>query len=562
MKRKHQRLVLGLAALAAIGGASGLALSALESEPAPVPADDEARIAALPSVEAVDEMLTGFIDYGECDSMGIIVTLRRVLDERDAMLREFAAGKAKAEAEVQRLWEEAQRFYRADGGFDVLPIDEVVARRKAAAKEIADLRAKLATAPKETRVMQVTQTGEHFCETQCDVRKDYRSGSAKLVTKVAAMEADLADLRAENARLQTELAAARAENEQWPDQIAAALNSTADKIGRTPSMIAGHVRREHEEHTRKDAMFRKACDERDAARAENERLRADQSAVARRELEAVMEEVDDELVNACGRHASACGKRDGLRIAFRSIADRLAALPQPKPAAEPVPAFDGDPKDSAFLKDWQPQVAPVALEVVAEKAAEWLTLCSHNDDKDSGTHSKVAHDLRAAIRPATGNMHPVLYWLDDGKFARAMLVGKDQLVVDLTTGDGPSVIGKPDWWEAGYVAAYGGLVPECSSEGKEPGQWSYGVAQLPPYTPAQQQTLTAAIPPLPIDEGRVAETVEAAGDAVRDAHDRVFLAALMDWLIDNPGMDPARTLHAISTKVLARRALAGKEPKP
>jgi len=141
-----------------------------------------------------------------------------------------------------------------------------------------------------------------------------------------------------------------------------------------------------------------------------------------------------------------------------------------------------------------PQVEPVALEVVAEKAAEWLTLCSHNDDKNSGTHSKVAHALRAAIiRPVTGNMHPVLYWLDDGKFARAMLVGKDQLVVDLTTGDGPSVIGRPDWWDAGYVAAYGGLVPECASEGTEPGQWSYGVAQLPSYTVSEKPAAPAPI---------------------------------------------------------------------
>jgi hypothetical protein len=87
---------------------------------------------------------------------------------------------------------------------------------------------------------------------------------------------------------------------------------------------------------------------------------------------------------------------------------------------------------------------------------------------------------------------PVLYWLEDGKFARAMRVGSGPnkssiLVVDLTTGDGPSVIDKPDWFAAGYVAAYGGLVPECADEGTEPGQWSYGVAQLPATQPADPE---------------------------------------------------------------------------
>ncbi len=80
--------------------------------------------------------------------------------------------------------------------------------------------------------------------------------------------------------------------------------------------------------------------------------------------------------------------------------------------------------------------------------------------------------------PDAGKMVPVLYWLEDGKFARAMLVGKDLLVVDLTFGDGPSVVGKPEWFDAGYVAAYGGLVPESATQGKEPGQWDYGVASI------------------------------------------------------------------------------------
>lgn len=125
----------------------------------------------------------------------------------------------------------------------------------------------------------------------------------------------------------------------------------------------------------------------------------------------------------------------------------------------------------------------------------------HLDECETVGHvRRLLRDLRAAEKDRDAalaklaeaererDLRPVLYHLDDGRFARAMLVGKNQLVVDLTTGDGPSVIGKPDWWEAGYVAAYGGLVPECAEEGTQPGQWSYGVAKLPEFErePARQ----------------------------------------------------------------------------
>lgn len=61
--------------------------------------------------------------------------------------------------------------------------------------------------------------------------------------------------------------ALKAREGEWADQIAAALNSTADKLGRTPSMIAGHVRREHEAHTACFDRLRRAVDERDALKA-------------------------------------------------------------------------------------------------------------------------------------------------------------------------------------------------------------------------------------------------------------------------------------------------------
>jgi hypothetical protein len=108
---------------------------------------------------------------------------------------------------------------------------------------------------------------------------------------------------------------------------------------------------------------------------------------------------------------------------------------------------------------------------------------------------------------------PIIYHLDDGKFARGMLVGKDSLVVDLTFGDGPSVVGKPEWFDAGYVAAYGGLVPEAATRGTEPGQWEYGVVKLPEPKPAPDHSANAGkmVPSAPDDRW---ELVAQLADAV------------------------------------------------
>lgn len=94
-------------------------------------------------------------------------------------------------------------------------------------------------------------------------------------------------------------------------------------------------------------------------------------------------------------------------------------------------------------------------------------------------------------KPATGGdgdakrlrNDPIIYHLDDGKFTRGTLVrldddGTGHLIVDLTSFAGPSVVGKPDWFDAGYVAVYGGLVPETAQRGSQPGQWEYGVMSL------------------------------------------------------------------------------------
>ena len=86
----------------------------------------------------------------------------------------------------------------------------------------------------------------------------------------------------------------------------------------------------------------------------------------------------------------------------------------------------------------------------------------------------------------SNDLRPVIYHLDDGKILRGLRIGdgpgKSSQLVVLLIGDGAeSVIDKPDWFNSGYVAAYGGLVPECADEGTEPGQWIYAVAKMPQF---------------------------------------------------------------------------------
>lgn len=99
----------------------------------------------------------------------------------------------------------------------------------------------------------------------------------------------------------------------------------------------------------------------------------------------------------------------------------------------------------------------------------------------------------------SNDISPVIYHLDDGKILRGLRIGdgpgKSSQLVLLLIGDGSeSVIGKPDWFNSGYVAAYGGLVPECADEGTEPGQWIYAVATMPaPAAPVTDADIEAAI---------------------------------------------------------------------
>lgn len=65
----------------------------------------------------------------------------------------------------------------------------------------------------------------------------------------SARDAALADLAETKATLDEATNLIAWLDREWPNQIAAALHSTADKLGRTPSMMAGHVRSERDAHT-------------------------------------------------------------------------------------------------------------------------------------------------------------------------------------------------------------------------------------------------------------------------------------------------------------------------
>lgn len=138
----------------------------------------------------------------------------------------------------------------------------------------------------------------------------------------------------------------------------------------------------------------------------------------------------------------------------------------------------------AEIRQWREAIAAAIgnLAICYEKRARNDSPAAKELVDDAWRHVHKQFDAgseimrRTAAPPAAvRDPSPVLYHLDEGKVARAVLIGHERLIVDLTSGDGPSVVGKPDWFDAGYVAAYGGLVPESASEGTEPGQWSYGV---------------------------------------------------------------------------------------
>lgn len=73
---------------------------------------------------------------------------------------------------------------------------------------------------------------------------------------------------------------------------------------------------------------------------------------------------------------------------------------------------------------------------------------------------------------------PVRYHLDDGRWTRGVCIGVIPdlgavLLIDLRRQDGRwhEEADKADWFDVVYADFWDGLVPECATEGSEPGQW-------------------------------------------------------------------------------------------
>lgn len=114
MKRKHQRLVLGLAALAAIGGASGLALSALKDQAAFFYTPSDVATKNPPVDKAV--RLGGMVEAGSLKHLPDGVTISFVVTDREAKVPVRFTGVA------PDLFREgsgvvAEGKFTADGGF-------------------------------------------------------------------------------------------------------------------------------------------------------------------------------------------------------------------------------------------------------------------------------------------------------------------------------------------------------------------------------------------------------------------------------------------------------------
>lgn len=82
MKRKHQRLFLGLAALTAIGGASALALSALQDQAAFFYTPGDVAAGKPPVDKGV--RLGGMVERGSIKRMADGVTITFVVADKDA----------------------------------------------------------------------------------------------------------------------------------------------------------------------------------------------------------------------------------------------------------------------------------------------------------------------------------------------------------------------------------------------------------------------------------------------------------------------------------------------
>ncbi|PJI86948.1 cytochrome c maturation protein CcmE [Sphingomonas koreensis] len=114
MKRKHQRLALGLAAFVAIGGASGLALSALKDQAAFFYTPSDVATKNPPVDKAV--RLGGMVETGSIRHLPDGVTISFVVTDKEAKVPVRFTGVA------PDLFKEgsgvvAEGRFTADGGF-------------------------------------------------------------------------------------------------------------------------------------------------------------------------------------------------------------------------------------------------------------------------------------------------------------------------------------------------------------------------------------------------------------------------------------------------------------
>lgn len=114
MKRKHQRLALGLAAFVAIGGASGLALSALKDQAAFFYTPSDVATKNPPVDKAV--RLGGMVETGSIRHLPDGVTISFVVTDKEAKVPVCFTGVA------PDLFKEgsgvvAEGRFTADGGF-------------------------------------------------------------------------------------------------------------------------------------------------------------------------------------------------------------------------------------------------------------------------------------------------------------------------------------------------------------------------------------------------------------------------------------------------------------
>ena len=213
--------------------------------------------------------------------------------------------------------------------------------------EIARLREQLATA-KGTRVQTVTQTGEHFCETQCEERKrlqkalDYE-GESSLSHLSNSMEwkSQRDEARDENAALRS----SRDDFVDWVFRIQQEVQKGDGGMGDSdlPGRIASFVVQIEALRKERDRFKTVAFQAQNAAidlAKQLDAARADANAIAVRELEASMKRIaGDALIMTA--HES--GEDRAARKAYNQgclnhvsiLRGRIAALRQPEKPDEP-----------------------------------------------------------------------------------------------------------------------------------------------------------------------------------------------------------------------------------